>query len=45
MNTFMRKIFLFYLLVNGFIINHPFAYEDPRKFPDVDPKYIDIDVF
>jgi len=43
MNTFMRKIFsLIYLLL--FTSATIFAYEDPRKFPDVDPKYIDISI-
>ena len=43
MNTFMRKIFLFFCL---FLFSSVtiFAYEDPRKFPDVDPKYIDISI-
>ena len=39
----MRKIFsLIYLLL--FTSATIFAYEDPRKFPDVDPKYIDISI-
>ena len=43
MNTFMRKIFslICLLLFSSATI---FAYEDPRKFPDVDPKYIDISI-
>jgi len=39
----MRKVCLFIcLLMFSSATIH--AYEDPRKFPDIDPKYIDIDV-
>ncbi|MDC6476612.1 hypothetical protein OAW71_00230 [Methylophilaceae bacterium] len=39
----MRKIFLFICLFLFSSVSI-FAYEDPRKFPDVDPKYIDISI-
>jgi len=43
MNTFMRKIHLLFCLLIFSSVTL-FAYEDPRKFPDIDPKYIEIDI-
>ena len=39
----MRKIHLLFCLLIFSSVTL-FAYEDPRKFPDIDPKYIEIDI-
>jgi mxaA protein len=39
----MHKIYLF-ICILIFSSTTLLAYEDPRKFPDIDPIYIDIDI-
>ena len=39
----MHKICLLFCLLM-FLSANNFAYEDPRKFPDMDPKYVDISI-
>ena len=39
----MHKIYLF-ICILIFSSTTILAYEDPRKFPDIDPIYIDIDI-
>tara|TARA_B100000767_G_scaffold25396_1_gene22294 strand:- start:2 stop:163 length:162 start_codon:yes stop_codon:yes gene_type:complete len=34
-------LFIYILIFSSTTI---YAYEDPRKFPDIDPIYIDIDI-